>query len=215
MTNEVKFLITTVIVTVGVLIGGAYYFTKSGPTTSGTVAMTDVLKDDMYSIGSPSAQIKIAEFADFQCPACAASEPTLKEVLKEYGDKVYFEYHHFPLAIHNWSILAAEAAEAAGAQGKFQEYHDVLFAKQTEWSANKDATTLFKQYAKDLGLDTTKFNDELDKHTYKDKVLASYSHGSSLNVQSTPTFFVNGQKIEGGLRKEEWKTLLDAELQKK
>lgn len=213
MTTETKFLIATVVITLGVLIGGAYYFTQSGGgQPSDTVEMSKVLSNDAQKTGSPQAKVKIAEFSDFQCPACGAAHPIVKQVLKEYGDKVYFEYHHFPLAIHNWSQVAAEAGEAAAAQGKFWEYHDILFERQNDWSPSKDAVAMFKQYAKDLGLDEKKFNEDLDKHVYKDKVVNSYTHGAQLQVQATPTFFVNGKRIEGGMSLDDWKKTIDAEL---
>lgn len=213
MTNEAKFLIITVVLTIGVLIGGAYYFTKNGSSSSAaTVDMSQALNDAGHSIGSPDAKVKIAEYADFQCPACAASAPIMKQVLEQYGDKVYFEYHHFPLPMHNWSQLAGEAAEAAAAQGKFKEYHDLLYAKQTEWSPSNDAAGLFKKYAQELSLDSKRFDEELDSRKYKDIVTTAYTRGSQLNVSATPTFFLNGKRIEGGMSLEDWKKTIDEEL---
>ena len=214
MTNEAKFLIVTVIITIGVLVGGAYYFTQSSTQQSATVNMSEVLSEDSFKVGNKDSKVKIAEYSDFQCPACAATQPIVKQVLAEYGDRIYFEYHHFPLAMHNWSQVAAEAAESAGAQGKFMEYGDLLFSKQGEWSISSDVTPLFKKYAQELGLDVNKFAEALDKRTYKDKVTTSYSRGAKLQVQATPTFFVNGVKYEGGMSLEDWKKLIDAELKK-
>jgi protein-disulfide isomerase len=176
--------------------------------------MSKALHESGHATGSAQAKVKIAEYADFQCPACAASSPIVRQVLDQYKDSVYFEYHHFPLPMHNWSQIAAEAAEAAAAQGKFMEYHDLLFAKQTEWSPSNDAVGLFKKYAQEIGLDSKKFDQELDEHKYKEIVTTSYTRGSQLGVAATPTFFVNGKRVEGGLSLDDWKKLIDEELAK-
>jgi protein-disulfide isomerase len=214
LSTENKILIAIVVVTVGLLIGGSYYLTKGGaPVASSTVAVQDTLKKELAQTkGDPTAKVKIVEYADFQCPACAASKPIVDQVLKTYGDKVYFEYHHFPLAIHKWARDAAAAGEAAAQQGKFWEMYDVLYAKQTEWAEKGNAPDLFKQYAKDLGLDTQKFADAVASSAVKDKVQNSLNEGNKLSVQATPTFFVNGKRYEGGMSLDDWKSLVDSQL---
>jgi len=215
MSQETKILIGVIFVSVAALVGGSIYFTKNAPATaSDIVEVSKTLGDDSQKIGSPSASVKISEYGDFQCPACATAAPTVRQMLKDYGDKVYFEFHHFPLSIHRWADKAAEAAEAAGAQGKFFEYHDVLYSKQAEWSEASDAVPLFKKYALEMNLNTQKFNDELDKSIYREKVLAGLKKGNDLSVKATPTFFINGKRFEGGLRLDEWKTEIDSILKK-
>lgn len=214
LSTENKVLIAIVVVTLGLLFGGAYYLVATAPPEAKeTVDMKQVLNSSSYHKGDANAKVKIAEFADFQCPACGASEPIVAKVLKDYEGKLYYEYHHFPLQQHRWAQDAAESAEAAGEQGKFWEYHDKLFATQNDW-ADKDALPIFKQYAKDLQLDEKKFNDALDSHKFRDKVLDSVKKGNELAVDSTPTFFVNGKRVVGGLTYDGWKSLIDGELKK-
>jgi protein-disulfide isomerase len=216
LSTENKVLITIVVVTLGLLFGGAYYLTVSAPPEAKeTIDMKEALSSSAFSKGDTNAPIKVVEYADFQCPACGASEPIVQKVLTEYQDKIYFEYHHYPLQQHRWAQDAAEVSEAAGEQGKFWEYHDLLFAKQNDWSENSNAVGMFKQYAKDLKLDEKKFNESIDSHEYRDKVLDSVKKGNSLAVNSTPTFFVNGKRVVGGLSYDGWKELIETNLKKK
>jgi protein-disulfide isomerase len=213
LSTENKVLIGIVVITLGLLFGGAYYLTVSAPPEAKeTIEMKDALSSSAYHKGESSAKVKIVEFADFQCPACGASEPIVQKVLKDYEGKIYIEYHHYPLQQHQWAQDAAEAAEAAGEQGKFWEYHDLLFAKQNDWSENAKARDMFKQYAKDLQLDGKKFNEAVDSHKFRDKILDSVKKGNTLAVNSTPTFFVNGKRVVGGLSYDDWKKLIDERL---
>lgn len=215
LSTENKILISIVVVTIGLLVGGAYYLTATAPPeATETIDMSKALSSEAYHKGDPSAKVKIVEFADFQCPACAASEPIVQKVMKDFEGKFYFEYHHFPLQQHRWAQDAAEAAESAGEQGKFWEYHAVLFDKQNEWGDSSDAMKLFKQYAKDLQLDEAKFADSLDSDKFRNKVLDSVSKGAELAVSSTPTFFVNGKRVVGGMTYDSWKALIEEELNK-
>jgi protein-disulfide isomerase len=210
MTTEAKVIIGTILTTVIVLVGGAVWMTwGQPPAPKDQVDTKETLNEKAHKIGNPSAKVKIAEYGDFQCPSCAAAEPILQQVLKDYGDKVYFEYIHFPLKMHTWAQNAAESAEAAGAQGKFKEYHDLLYAKQNEWSPSKDAPKLFSKYAGDLKLDQQKFDDDIKNHTYRQVVLDQLKQGEKLGVAATPTFFINGKRYEGGLDLEAWKQAID------
>lgn len=215
LSTENKVLIGIVVVTLGLLFGGAYYLTKTAPPEAkDTIEMKDALSSSAYHKGDSTAKVKIVEFADFQCPACGASEPIVQKVLKDYEGKVYYEYHHYPLQQHKWAQDAAEASEVAGELGKFWEFHDLLYAKQNDWADKDTAVSMFKQYAKDLQLDEKKFSEGLDSHKYRDKVLDSVKKGDSLAVNSTPTFFVNGKRVVGGLTYDAWKTMLDDLLKK-
>jgi protein-disulfide isomerase len=134
--------------------------------------------------------VTIVEFTDFQCPACAAMHPVLEEVLKSYGNKVRFVVRDFPLNMHENARKAAEAANAANAQGKFFEYIAVLFKNQKAL----DVPSL-KKYASDLGLDRVKFDAALDRGTYAAEVKKDISDGELYGVGSTPTIFVNGVQL--------------------
>ena len=146
--------------------------------------------DDDPSRGDANAPVTVVEFTDFQCPACAAMHPVLEEVLNSYGNKVRFVVRDFPLGQHENARKAAEAANAANAQGKFFEYITVLFKNQKAL----DVPSL-KKYASELGLDRVKFDAALDRGTYAAEVKKDISDGEVYGVGSTPTIFVNGVQL--------------------
>jgi predicted DsbA family dithiol-disulfide isomerase len=143
--------------------------------------------DDDPSIGPANAPVTVVEFTDFQCPACAAMHPILDEVLKSYGTNVRFVVRDYPLQQHEWARKAAEAANAARAQGKFFEYAALLFQRQKAL----DVPSL-KKYASELGLNRAKFDAELDKGIYAEEVKHDISDGEIYGVGSTPSIFING-----------------------
>ncbi len=146
--------------------------------------------DDDPSRGEVSAPVTIVEFTDFQCPACAAMHPVLEEVLKSYGNKVRFVVRDFPLTQHENARKAAEAANAANAQGKFFEYASLLFKNQKAL----DVASL-KKYASDLGLNRARFDAELDRGVYTAEIKKDLEDGELYGVGSTPTIFVNGVQL--------------------
>jgi protein-disulfide isomerase len=157
--------------------------------------------------GPANAPIEIVEFSDFQCPYCQRANPTVKQVLQTYGDRIHFVYRHFPLGNHPNARPAAEAAQCAAEQGKFWEYHDHLFANQSRLG---DAD--LKQSAAELGLDSAKFNACVDTHKYKTQVEADMKAGEEAGVNGTPAFFVNGRMIGGAQPFDAFKRIIDEEL---
>jgi len=147
--------------------------------------------DDDPAIGPANAPVTIVEFTDFQCPACAAMYPVLDQVIKSYGDKVRLVVRDFPLNQHEWARQAAEAANAANAQGKFFEYAALLFQRQKAL----DVASL-KKYASELGLDRTKFDAALDRGIYAAEVKHDINDGELYGVGSTPTIFINGVQLK-------------------
>lgn len=147
--------------------------------------------------GAESAAVTIVEYSDFQCPFCAQAAPIVDQVLSDYPEDVRVIYRHFPLRqIHAQAQLASEAAEAAGKQGKFWEMHDVLFANQSQWSGNLSARGIFETYAEALGLDVDQFKIDLQDRALSEKVDNDYQSGVAAGVQGTPTFFVNGERLQ-------------------
>lgn len=144
--------------------------------------------DDQPAKGNAAAPVTIVEFTDFQCPSCASAQPSLERLVAEYGDRVRLVVRDFPLDIHENARKAAEAAEAARAQGKYWEYTALLFANQKALSVDK-----LKEYATRAGLDRQKFDAMLDSGQFAEKVQRDYADGIALGVGSTPTFFVNGR----------------------
>lgn len=165
--------------------------------------------------GSPNAPVKIVEFSDFQCPFCSVFYlQTLPQLAQNYINmgKVQFVYKAFPLSFHPFGQKAAEASKAAEEQGKFWEYHDILFQKQDEWSAT--GIDKLKEYAKDLGLDTAQFNAELDSGKYATDVQKEFREGQTAGVGGTPTFFVNGIKLVGAQPYSAFQQIIEQELNK-
>jgi len=146
--------------------------------------------------GNESASVKLVEFSDFQCPACQAFHPVVTEVINEFGDDLSFEYKHFPLVrAHPNAVSAAVAAEAAGQQDKFFEFHDLLFDNQSAWSATVSPNQLFIGYAEELGLDIDKFKRHMRSSVLEDKVKDDLNEGLERAVTGTPTFFLNGERM--------------------
>ena len=146
--------------------------------------------------GENNAGVTLVEYSDFQCPACSFYNGYVDKLLEEDKGKVRLIYREFPLTeVHDNAFLAAKAAEAAGAQGKFWEMHDTLFDKQTEWSNEKDAKSVFISYAKNLELDEKIFSEDLESKKVEEKVNIDIESGKSLNISGTPTFFINGNKF--------------------
>lgn len=175
------------------LVGGAIAYThfNGGGTVEEAVTLAEKVK------GNPTATVVLKEYSDFQCPACASFTPVLKEIMDTYGDKVRFEYHHFPLiSIHKNAEAAARAAEAAGVQGKFWEMHDILFARQQEWAASLSPRNSFIAYAEEIGLDVPTFERHLNVAAIKDAVQEDMREGRALAITGTPTFYLNGEKMQ-------------------
>ena len=140
------------------------------------------------SRGDPNAAVTVVEFTDFQCSACGGMYPVVEEVLKSYGNRVHFVMRNFPLpSVHVNAFKAAQAAEAAKAQGKFWEYIDLLFKNQ----AALDPESL-KKYATQVGLDRKRFDAEFDSGKYETIVRHDMEEGETYGIEATPTFFING-----------------------
>lgn len=154
-----------------------------------------ILESDWY-LGNRQAEVVVVEYSDLQCPACQFYSKVGRTIVDQFGDRVGFSYRHFPLRqIHRNANLAAQAAEAAGLQGKFWEMEEILFSQQAEWSDNSQAFVNFVGYAKDIGLDTDRFRQDIDSKMVKAEVEADYLSGLVSKVNQTPTFFINGQRI--------------------
>lgn len=158
--------------------------------------------------GPMDAPVTIVEFSDYQCPFCVRAEPTIKQVLQQYEGRIRFVYKHFPLeSIHPAARGASEAAGCAEDQGKFWEYHDLVF----EAPAGLEPPAL-QGYAQQLGLDVEEFNACMSEGRHANRVTQDLADGQAAGVNSTPTFFVNGIKVKGAQPFSEFQRLIDAEL---
>ncbi|PIZ77260.1 hypothetical protein COY06_00775 [Candidatus Peregrinibacteria bacterium CG_4_10_14_0_2_um_filter_41_8] len=202
--KKLKIVAATMLVTATILAG------CTGEKIDNPAALTDA---DIMK-GNPAAQTVLMEYADFQCPACAAYSGLVKQVEQEYGDKINIVYRNFPLTqIHANALSSAKAAEAANHQGKFWEMHDRLYIKQQDWSSEANVQDIFLGYAEDLGLNKDQFLVDYDSADVEAKVKRDIRTGNLLGVGGTPTFFVNGELIPNPHGLEEFKAVLDAKIQ--
>jgi protein-disulfide isomerase len=146
--------------------------------------------------GPENAPITLVEFGDYQCPSCGGFHPVVKELMKQEGDKLKLEFHHFPLVqIHKNALAGSKAAEAAGDQGHYWEMNDLLFVNQSRWSAMQNPEMEFLTYATRLGLDGNKFLQSYRSPEVEARILQDVERGRLAQIDATPTFFVNGQRI--------------------
>lgn len=149
--------------------------------------------------GNEKGKVLIVEYGDFQCPSCGKAHPNVNALMEEYGNRVALVFRNFPLtSIHPNAKVAAAAAESAGLQGKYWEMHNILYENQNSWSS-LDATKrtdAMVAYASQLGLDTAKFKTDLASSGVNSKISFDLALGKQNDVSATPTFFVNGDKLD-------------------
>jgi len=197
--------------------GGEQAANYDATYTGAIPALFKVDQNDHYR-GGKEAKVVLVEYSDLECPYCKVYASVMQELHRNYGDKVALVYRHYPLSlatagrVHPSSMLAAQATEAASAQGKFWEMHDKIFEQQEEWTGNANVRGLFVGYAKALGLNEEQFGKDLDSTELRQRVLAAYKSGEEAKVDSTPTFFLNGKKVENPNGVEGLKTAIDAAL---
>jgi NhaA family Na+:H+ antiporter len=166
--------------------------------------------------GRANAPVTLEEFGDFQCPPCARMAPTIKELEKNYGDRLRVIFRQFPLAVHVRALQAAYAAEAAGMQNHFWEMHDLLYDNQWVWTRVVDVRDFFVERAKSLGLDVERFEHDMDSDPVKIRIAADRDRATSLGVDRTPIIFVNGQRLaESSLNPAGVQAAIDAALNTK
>lgn len=211
------------------LVGGWWLYNRSKTNTAATTTAANrttapANNQNLYagakpganpawSKGAPNAAVVIEEFADFQCPTCAQMHPRVNEIRAAYGDRVRIVFRHLPLSMHDKAYDAAVATEAAGMQGKFWDMQNILFANQQTWSRATDFRSVLNDYAQKIGLDVQKFNTDMAGMQTKLRVDADVQRANSLNVRSTPSFYINGRLVES-LDLGYMRQIIDAELQK-
>ena len=154
---------------------------------------TDVDPERDHIRGAPDAPVTLVEYGDYECPYCGQAEPIVRELLSNFGDDLRYVWRHLPLNdVHEHAQMAAEAAEAAAAQGAFWEYNDKLFAHQDDLTG-KDLL----RYAEELGLDVDAMRDELRRRVYAPRISEDVTTADASGVSGTPTFFINGRRHQG------------------
>jgi protein-disulfide isomerase len=173
----------------------------------------DVKRYNITIAGNPSqgpenAPITIVEFSDYQCPYCVRwYNEVYKRLLDTYKDKIRFVYRDFPLEFHPEAQPAAEAANCAGEQNAYWQYHDALFNEKYPLGS-----AAYSQYASDLGLNTDQFQKCISEHRYAEEITADMKFAYSVSVSSTPTFFINGLAVVGAQPYEVFQQIIDKEL---
>lgn len=184
----------TILVVMAVVVGAFAFTKRNNSSNTGSSSSTQPTN---HIEGSNQSGVVLIEYGDFQCPACRQYYPVVKQLKETYKDRVVFQFRNFPLVqIHRNAFVASRAAEAADKQGKFWEMHDLLYENQQTWSEASNPNSYFENYAKQLGLDVTKFKQDLASEETNDKINADIQAGQDIGANSTPTFVLNGKKIE-------------------
>jgi len=186
------------IILVIVLLIVSFVVSQSGdPIDEASFANLEVQELTPNIKGNSESEIRLIEYSDFQCPACKAAAPAMQALVDQYGEQFVFEYRHFPLrSIHPNAQLAAQAAEAAGIQGKFWEMHDLLFENQSQWSQSFNPERFFRNYALDLELNEDRFRFDLKSNQVKDLVNSQFDEAGELQIPGTPAFVFNGEVVD-------------------
>lgn len=182
--------------------------TSKNPTAQFVGGAVKAADNSDWIKGAPlkEAQVTLIEYSDFQCPACDAYYPMVKQLGQEFKN-ISIVYRHFPLPQHANARPAAQAAEAAGQQGKFWEMHDLIFDNQPAWSGSNSAEEIFIAYAQTLTLDLEKFKAEFNSQETKTKIEADYQSGANA-IDGTPTFFLNNTKIQNPQNYDEFRNII-------
>lgn len=213
MGGFIKLLVVGVLA-LGIFFAWKYIFSPTVDIASQS-ALYNIDSTDHVK-GNPDAPVTLIEYTDFQCPACGAYYPVIEQLLKDMDGKIKFVVRNYPLIqIHPNALGAARAAEAAGRQGKYFEMYDVLFQKQSEWSQASDPTvSIFPSYAGSIGLDVDRYRKDVGDSSLDDKISKDRASGDDLDVTGTPTFYVNGEKIDSPKSLEDFRNVLDAAVLK-
>ncbi len=225
---------------VGVLVGyvawGRYTVTAAAPAPAGAVQQPsggpvgevlptpvpqnpvryDIPTEGFPGHGPEDAEIVIVEFSDYQCPFCSRfHDQTYQALLDAYPGQIRFVYRNLPLSFHQNAFPAAEAALCAGDQDAYWEMHEVLFANQVSLNNQTGEVldqTVYNQYATELGLDVAALEECMTTHKYEQAILDDMAYSTSIGVQSTPTFFINGLALVGAQPLTSFQQLIDQEL---
>ena len=198
--NKAKWIIFALVV---VAVFGGIIWLGKGDETKFTGDAAKIITEGPISDhvrGTDAQKVTLIEYGDFQCPGCGRMYQTVHDVTDQYKDKVTFIFRNLPLTnIHPNALAASTAAEAAGKQGKFFEMHDMLYSTQDSWSAASisERGQIFENYAQQLGLNIDQFKKDLTSKDITDKINRDIATGKgTFKANATPTFILNGQKID-------------------
>ena len=198
-----------VVIAVAVVFGGGE---RVSDQLANAVSSVDAITGSDWVRGAATSTVTLVEYGDFQCPACAAYHPIVTALFEEFGDRIAFTHRHFPLrATHPNAEQASRAAEAAGLLGKFWEMHNILYERQAEWASLRNPKSTLIGYAKEIGIDAKAFEAALGSDAVADEVQKDVSGAYVAGVNATPTFFLNGERVQPRSA-EEFRILIEAAL---
>ncbi|ANJ28514.1 DsbA family protein [Agromyces aureus] len=186
-----------ILITVVALLAMTGANTSAAPASQDP-ATAEVVRPDSHVLGEPGrGNAVLVEFLDFECEACGAAYPFVESLRERYDGEVTFVTRYFPIEAHQNAMNAAIAAEAAARQSAFVEMYRMLFETQAQWGEQSESKApLFRQFAQGLGLDLAQYDRDVADPTTEERVRADQAEGTALGVQGTPTFFLNGERLE-------------------
>lgn len=213
MKSETKLFLGIIVGTIAIVIGGVLLMTHSATTSAEKVDPTILIRGDSDKISTASASVTLVEFGDFQCSACGQYHLVVQKVLSDFQKNITFVFRNFPLEdLHPNALIAAQAAEAAGVQGKYWEMHNMLYDKQNEWVDSKAPTDIFNGYAQTLGLNVDQFKTDINSPDVQKKINVDIADGNVLAINQTPTFYVNGVKVDNPATLADFEALIKANI---
>lgn len=219
MSTDSKVIVGIVLLSLTILLGISFFVGKGNnkpvETDNSTNKELLLVRPDDRIKGNTEAKVTLIEYLDFECEACGAYYPLVKQLSEEFNTDLRVVARYFPLPGHKNGLPAALAVEAAGRQGKFWEMHDLLFEKQREWGEKQTTDSkIFEQYAEQIGLDLSTFRQDVNSQSVKDRVQRDVDSGIKLGNTGTPSFYLNNEKIQNPRSYEDFKTLIQAEILK-
>ncbi len=172
----------------------------------------DAVGANDWAEGAKDPSVVLIEYSDFECPYCADFSAVVKQLPDLYPDRLAVAFRNYPLSGHANAMPAAQAAEAAGRQGKFFEMHGLLFDNQDAWSGKGDGTPMFEGYARELGLNMDQYRTDVASQDVRDSIALQKKSGDAAKIGGTPTFFLNGTKVQPKIELEAFTTLIDEAL---
>lgn len=193
MSDQAKTIVGVLAGSLVVVFAVAFLFSRQAAKP---VDMSQIIGDARWATGSAEPKVTIVEFSDFQCPACKASSPLIRQIIEDNREKVRLVYRHFPItSAHKNALEAAVATEIAGVKGKFWEMHDMLFERQDEWSDSGKPREVFAKYAEEIGISRDEFNAGWNSSDYEKKVREDMRDARVVGVSSTPSIFVDDSRV--------------------
>ncbi len=204
-----RFFITLIVVIA--LVFGGFVISKDKSKTKTSNGST--VQPTEHIQGSKSSGVKLVEYGDFQCPACKQYYPIVTQVIEKYKDRIEIQYRNFPLIqLHRNAFAAHRSAAAADKQGNFWGMYDLLYQGQDSWASSGDPSSVFDDYAKQLKLNVEQFKSDAASQETNDKINADIAEGKKFDITGTPSFVLDGKKIDNPRSYDEFAKAIDAAI---